>query len=75
MTDIHYDPIYLVGGNTACGQPMCCRSVQGPPPTPEAAAGYWGDQRGCDIPMHHFEATLQQIKTAHPVVNHCFNVM
>ncbi|KDR09868.1 Sphingomyelin phosphodiesterase [Zootermopsis nevadensis] len=65
MTDIHHDPIYLVGGNTACGQPMCCRSVQGSPPNEEAAAGYWGDNRGCDIPLHHFVATLQQVKAAH----------
>jgi hypothetical protein len=72
MTEIHYDPIYLPGGNTACGAPMCCRSTQGSPPSPEAAAGYWGDYRGCDIPMHHFENTVQQIKTAHQVNNHYF---
>lgn len=29
ISDIHYDPNYLVGGNAKCGQPCCCRMKQG----------------------------------------------
>ncbi|KAJ4436564.1 hypothetical protein ANN_16597 [Periplaneta americana] len=65
LTDIHHDPIYLTDGNAVCGEPMCCRSVQGNPGNPDAAAGFWGDYRECDTPWHAFEDTLQQIKKTH----------
>ncbi|XP_023725625.1 sphingomyelin phosphodiesterase [Cryptotermes secundus] len=64
LSDIHQQEDYLPGGNAACGLPICCRINQGPPPSPDAAAGYWGNG-GCDIPMHHFENTLKQIKNTH----------
>jgi hypothetical protein len=63
----------LPGGNAACGLPICCRTNQGPPLNPNAAAGYWGNG-GCDIPMHHFENTLQQIKNTHKVKNLSFSI-
>lgn len=37
--DIHYDRDYLISGNTKCKEPTCCRSNQGPPNSPEEAAG------------------------------------
>jgi hypothetical protein len=46
---------------------MCCRSTQGSPKNPAAAAGYWGDYRNCDTPWNVFEDTLQQVKKIHQV--------
>lgn len=37
--DIHYDPDYAISGNTKCNEPTCCRFNQGPPQSPEEAAG------------------------------------
>jgi hypothetical protein len=71
LSDIHHEPIYLPGGNAECDAPMCCRSDQGLPPTPEAEAGYWGAFT-CDTPWNVFDETLKQIQTTHPVKNHVF---
>lgn len=27
LSDIHFDPLYMVGTNAKCGEPMCCRKV------------------------------------------------
>lgn len=67
MSDIHHDPIYLPGGNAVCDAPMCCRSDQGTPVNPDAAAGFWGDYRSCDLPWNVFQDTVQQIKKTHQV--------
>ena len=67
ITDIHYDPMYAPNGNAECGATMCCRSDQGNPDRQEAAAGYWGDYRHCDIPWQTVQNTLQQIKQSHKV--------
>lgn len=37
--DIHYDPDYIISGNTKCNEPTCCRFNQGPPNSQEEAAG------------------------------------
>jgi hypothetical protein len=66
LTDIHYQATYLPGGNAECNEPMCCRSDQGLPSTPEAEAGYWGAFT-CDTPWNVFDDTMTQIKKAHPV--------
>lgn len=73
LSDIHHQQDYLPGGNAACGLPLCCRINQGPPLNPDAAAGYWGNG-GCDVPMHHFENTLEQIKKTHKVKNPSFSI-
>jgi hypothetical protein len=59
--------MYVPNGNAECGAIMCCRSDQGKPDRPEAAAGYWGDYRGCDIPWQTVQNTLQPIKQSHKV--------
>lgn len=69
LSDIHYEPDYLIGGNAECKQPMCCRSDQGAPENSGAAAGYWGDYRSCDTPWNTFDDTVQQIKKTHQVSN------
>jgi len=66
LSDIHYEPMYLPGGNAECDAPMCCRSDQGLPSRPEAEAGYWGAYT-CDAPWNVFDDTMKQIKKAHPV--------
>lgn len=42
LSDIHYQPTYLVGGETNCREPMCCRAENGPAQREEDRAGYWG---------------------------------
>jgi hypothetical protein len=69
LSDIHHEPDYLPDGNAVCNAPMCCRSDQGPPANPSAAAGYWGDYRDCDTPWNAFNDTVQQIKRTHQVRN------
>jgi hypothetical protein len=59
--------MYMPNGNAECGAVMCCRRDQGKPDRPEAAAGYWGDYRDCDIPWQTVQNTLQQIKENHKV--------
>jgi hypothetical protein len=71
LSDIHYEPTYLPGGNAECDAPMCCRNDQGLPPRPEAAAGYWGAYT-CDTPWNVFDETMMQIKKAHQVKTHAF---
>lgn len=72
ITDIHHDPMYMPQGNTECGATMCCRSDQGKPNRPEAAAGYWGDYRDCDIPWQTVQDTLQQIKRSHKKIDYIY---
>lgn len=46
LTDIHWDPEYVSGSNSDCGEPLCCRAVQGPPSGANTTCGYWGDYAG-----------------------------
>lgn len=45
LTDLHYDPHYMVGGIGPCPNPVCCRRSDGMASSPAAAAGRWGDYR------------------------------
>lgn len=45
ITDIHYDPNYMVGGWAVCPNPICCRRSDGTATNPAHAAGRWGDYR------------------------------
>nr|CAD7605997.1 unnamed protein product [Timema genevievae] len=67
VTDMHYDPTYLVGGRGDCGDPTCCREEQGTPTDGTIAAGYWGDYRHCDTPAQAVNDTLMHIKQQHQV--------
>lgn len=44
VTDLHYDENYVVGNNVNCGDPICCRTRNGPG-APGAQGGFWGDYR------------------------------
>ncbi len=61
FSDIHFQPEYLVGGNANCEEPLCCRAVKGLAQKEEDKAGYWGDYRDCDIPLHTVENALDQM--------------
>jgi len=64
MTDVHIDLKYTEGAEADCGQPMCCGNSTGPAPTPDTAAGYWGDYR-CDIPVQTIRHMLEHIRAQH----------
>lgn len=46
ITDLHWDPNYTMGARTDCGEPDCCRRVQGMATGSDVACGYWGDHAG-----------------------------
>jgi sphingomyelin phosphodiesterase len=68
ITDLHLDPMYTPGNNALCGFYSCCKASQGPAQNSSAAAGYWGDYRNCDMPVHAFQNMLDQIVATHPVI-------
>lgn len=62
LTDIHYDPNYREGANADCGEPACCRVLQGFPDDQSVAAGRWGDYRDCDSPWVAVEDVFAQFQ-------------
>lgn len=64
LTDIHYDPLYLPGGNADCYEKeICCQresrlKINGS----YVPAGHWGDYHNCDIPWHSIQAAFDDIK-------------
>lgn len=67
LSDTHYDPYYEEGSNADCTEPLCCRLTNGPPLSPSAAAGKWGDYRKCDTPKRTIDNMLEHIINVHPV--------
>ncbi|KAG8195711.1 hypothetical protein JTE90_002974 [Oedothorax gibbosus] len=67
LSDTHLDPYYLEGANADCKELMCCRIADGPAPTPEQAAGKWGDYRNCDTPLRTLENMLKHITATHKI--------
>ncbi|XP_039300772.1 sphingomyelin phosphodiesterase-like [Nilaparvata lugens] len=65
ITDLHYDPLFRVGGVAGCDEPLCCRDYQGEAERPEQAAGRWGDYRYCDIPWYVVENAITNIASQH----------
>ncbi|KAH8332330.1 hypothetical protein KR074_001319 [Drosophila pseudoananassae] len=65
LTDIHYDPDYLVGSNANCDEPMCCRDVLASGADASSAAGFWGDYRACDAPRPLIVSAFEHIKANH----------
>ncbi|KXJ72006.1 hypothetical protein RP20_CCG019143 [Aedes albopictus] len=66
ITDLHYDPLYLVGHNAVCNRPACCRSDQGIPDNVLERAGKWGDYRDCDSPWDAVDDVIDHVATNHP---------
>uniref|UniRef100_A0A182W755 Sphingomyelin phosphodiesterase n=1 Tax=Anopheles minimus TaxID=112268 RepID=A0A182W755_9DIPT len=70
LTDIHYDPEYLVGVNADCKAEACCRTLPDlAPATTATAAGYWGDYRDCDTPWHGVVDVMEHIRKQHPKID------
>nr|XP_019543354.2 sphingomyelin phosphodiesterase-like [Aedes albopictus] len=70
LTDIHYDPEYVVGINADCAAGACCRHVPDLEPADSAnAAGFWGEYRDCDSPWHAVVDVMEQIRTQHPKID------
>ncbi|XP_059484529.1 sphingomyelin phosphodiesterase-like isoform X2 [Neocloeon triangulifer] len=65
LTDVHVDPHYTPGSNAECDEPMCCRKDQGEVKDPKDAAGFWGDYRNCDTPMHAFKDLIKHAAKQH----------
>eukprot|EP01132_Coremiostelium_polycephalum_P004818 gene4818-6006_t len=55
ISDIHFDPDYVVGSNPNCGRPLCCRDGTGD-------AGVFGHYL-CDIPYSTVEAIFEHLAT------------
>ncbi|XP_014209092.1 sphingomyelin phosphodiesterase-like [Copidosoma floridanum] len=69
ISDTHYDPHYLIGGNTDCGEPLCCRASNGPPASSATAAGKWGNYK-CDSPKWLIQNTFQHIIDTHKDIDY-----
>ncbi|KAH9405515.1 Sphingomyelin phosphodiesterase [Tyrophagus putrescentiae] len=65
ITDIHVDPYYEPGSEANCGEPLCCRSTNGPAKSRDRAAGPWGDYRNCDTPVPTLRHVLKHINEVH----------
>lgn len=68
ITDIHFDPYFSPGTRSDCGEPVCCRNVNGPASTLASMAGIWGDYTDCDTPYFTIDSALKQVSNAHPNV-------
>ncbi|XP_062542368.1 sphingomyelin phosphodiesterase-like [Armigeres subalbatus] len=66
ITDLHYDPLYLVDHNAVCNRPACCRNDQGIPNDPSHRAGKWGDYRDCDSPWDAVDDVIDHVADNHP---------
>ncbi|XP_064094490.1 sphingomyelin phosphodiesterase-like [Macrobrachium nipponense] len=60
ITDSHTDLQYDEGSAVDCGYPMCCRFKYGEPQPGEPAAGHWGAENNCDIPLRTLDELIHQ---------------
>ena len=67
LADIHWDPEYMEGSNSVCGEPLCCRADSPKLGSGEHYAGFWGDDHFCDIPWRTVENAMAHISQQHPV--------
>ncbi|XP_074657493.1 sphingomyelin phosphodiesterase-like [Tubulanus polymorphus] len=61
LADIHYDPLYKIGSNAKCGEPLCCHEVDGMAPPGKPVAGKWGYPGSCDSPIQLIENLFAHI--------------
>lgn len=72
ITDPHYDPNYLAGGNAKCEHGACCNKWQGLPKQVSDSAGFWGDYNRCDSPMRAVNNTFYQIRNEHSNIDYIY---
>lgn len=72
LTDIHYDPLYVVGSLAACNEPLCCRKGVGTIDDESLQAGFWSDYRDCDTPKVFIEDTYDQITNIHKDIDYVY---
>ncbi|XP_054725493.1 sphingomyelin phosphodiesterase 1 [Anastrepha obliqua] len=73
LTDIHYDPEYEPGALADCPEPMCCqRSSLSGVVESSKQAGYWGDYRDCDAPLHVVEHAFDHIVDTHSNIDYIY---
>lgn len=73
LTDIHYDPEYAPGSLADCLEPMCCqRSSASGTIEVSKQAGYWGDYRDCDTPLHLIENAFEHIRETHEKIDYIY---
>jgi len=51
VSDIHIDFEYTVGSLVNCNEYLCCHSDKFPKKAGDVAAGEWGSNGFCDLPM------------------------
>jgi sphingomyelin phosphodiesterase len=61
ISDLHVDFEYLVGGNTECDFPICCRAENGIPSDQSTTASRWGAYT-CDLPSATLESMLAYVR-------------
>jgi sphingomyelin phosphodiesterase len=65
ISDTHWDPMYSPGARTDCGEPDCCREVQGLAENSSTTCGYWGDHNG-DTPPWLVDLMLETAAALDP---------
>lgn len=70
LTDIHFDPYFSPGSRTDCGEPVCCRTLNGPGRTINHMASIWGDYTDCDTPFFTVQNSLQRVSQEHSDVSY-----
>ena len=70
LTDIHFDPYFAPGSRNDCGEPVCCRVVNGPSDSNSHMASMWGHYTDCDTPFFTVQNSLQRISKEHPDVSY-----
>ena len=70
ITDLHFDPYFVPGSRTDCGEPVCCRSQHAPAHSLSTMAGIWGAYTDCDTPFFTLENALQRVSEEHPDVSY-----
>jgi sphingomyelin phosphodiesterase len=58
---LHVDFDYLIGANTECLLPICCRAENGKPFDESKMASKWGDYN-CDLPVSTLESLFAYIR-------------
>lgn len=65
LSDLHYDPDYVPGTSNSCGQPVCCRTRDGPALNNATRAGPWGSYN-CDTPRRTLQHALEAVAKLEP---------